>query len=219
MKRVLTILLLLALTLSVLASCGETGEPGPSGTEASAEAPSTGSEPDSEPATQPEKPAAEPLEYEYRYEAPADGSFTVCGKPLSDYTLVVYWPANEFYGHWTRGDIINPLRDLLLSVTGIEFEISVVKNDKYNEEPKLENEILLGPNFRRQGMPDFDEGACSYGVTPSGCIYFHCVSPLFFDRAIRTFLEEFFGVPYGTEGPSGGCNLSEFYREFVYNLK
>ena len=219
MKRILNVLLLLALTLSVLASCGETAESGPSGTEASAEAPATGSEPDSEPATQPEKSAAEPLEYEYRYEAPADGSFMVCGKPLSDYTIVVYWPVNDFYGGWTRADFTKPIQDLFFSVTGIEFEINVVRNEKYDNEPRLENEILFGPNFRREGMPDFDDDACCYGVTPSGCIYFHTVSPVYYEQSVRNFLEEFFGVPYGTEDPSGGCSLSEFYREFVYNLK
>ena len=221
MKRILIVLLLLALTLSALASCGGTAEPVSSGTEATAEASAYGTEEasGSEPATEPSKPVSEPPTYEYQYEAPADGSFTVCGVPLSEYTVLFYFPGTEQYQKVGRKNVIPPMEQLLSSATGLEWEFTIVKNDRYDTTPAAEHEILMGTYFRREGMPDPEEGTSCYGVTSDGTIYFIAYGPTQYDQLVRTFLEEFFGVPYGTDERSQGCELTECYRELVYKSK
>ena len=224
MKRYLTLLIAALMLLAMLASCGEQPENPPASSELpgseSAE-PASESEPVSEPDTEPE-PATEPEEplpspdkpvYEYEYAAPEDGSFTICGIPLSEYSLVLYAPTSAEYNFINRKHITARLKDPVNLATGIEWDLKVVKNEKYNTEKWAEHEILFGNNFQRDGIPEADTRKNYYGVTADGTVYFCSPSPMLYCHMWQLFLEEFFGVPYGSGEQSGGCALTECYRE------
>ncbi|MBQ4289624.1 MAG: hypothetical protein II719_00350, partial [Clostridia bacterium] len=110
MKRISAFLLALLLILGIFSSCGEQPAGQPSSSEAPAsgsEEPATVSEParesETEPGTEPSSEPSEPLTaidkpvYENEYAAPEDGSFTICGVPLSEYTPMIYWGLDADY--------------------------------------------------------------------------------------------------------------------------
>ncbi|MBO4229299.1 MAG: glycoside hydrolase family 16 protein [Clostridia bacterium] len=217
MKRILSVFLAALLMLSILASCAEQtpNEPPSTGTPSSAvEEPSTGQASETEPET--EAPAAEEpatSKYEYEYVAPEDGSFTICGIPLSEYSLVLYFPTSSDYSYMERKLVVNPLKDSISSATGTDWDIKVIKNEKYDTQKWAEHEILLGSNFHRDGMPETDMQKNYYGVTADGTVYFSTPSPMMYPHLFRLFLEEFFGVPYASGAASAGCAIQECYRE------
>ncbi|MBO4798073.1 MAG: family 16 glycosylhydrolase, partial [Candidatus Methanomethylophilaceae archaeon] len=68
-------------------------------------------------------------------------------------------------------------------------------------------------NFQREGIPETDARKSCYGVTANGTVYFYSPSPMMYLHMWQLFLEEFFGVPYGSGEQSGGCAVTECYRE------
>ena len=226
MKRLLTLLIAALMLLALLASCGEQPENPPASSDLpgseSAE-PASGSEqesePDTEPATEPATEPEEPLPnpdkpvYEYEYAAPEDGSFSICGIPLSEYSMVLFFPSSADYNFMNRKLIVNLLKDTMSQATGTEWDLKVVKNEKYDTEKWAEHEILFGSNFHREGMPESDMKKNYYGVTADGTVYFSSPSPMMYRHLWQLFLEEFFGVPYESGEQSGGCAITECYRE------
>ncbi|MBO4798143.1 MAG: hypothetical protein J5494_05160, partial [Candidatus Methanomethylophilaceae archaeon] len=219
MKRLFALLIAALLILGILASCGEqpAEQPVSSGIPSSASA-----EPDTEPETEPAKESeAEPVsaeepvttKYETEYVAPEDGSFTICGTPLSEYSLLLYFPTTEEYNRMSRKRVASALRDPFRSATGMEADLVVAINAKYDTVPKAEHEILFGSNFRREGIPEIDYQKNYYGVTADGTVYFCAVSPLVYSFLWERFLEEFFGVAPGSGEQSAGCTVTECYRE------
>ncbi|MBO4798597.1 MAG: family 16 glycosylhydrolase [Candidatus Methanomethylophilaceae archaeon] len=203
MKRFWAILLSALMLLGILASCGEH----PSVQPASSDALESGSE---EPGT---VPGTEPVasKFETEYVAPEDGSFTICGTPLSEYSLVLYYPNNEEYA-MSRKQTIDAFLTPINQATGKEWDLKVVKNQKYDTDKWAEHEILFGDNFRREGIPE-PKHRNYYGVTADGTVYFCGVTPLVYGYMIELFLEEFFGVVPGSGEPSAGCRIGECYRE------
>ena len=223
MKGFVALLLTLLLMLGVLASCGEQPQEQPVSTDvqgSQSEEPAT--EPGTEPATEPtsesetEQPPAteEPVtsKNETEYVAPEDGSFTICGTPLSEYSFVLFFPTTPDYQRMSRKQILKGLTDPLASATGLEVEFTVAKNERYDTTPVSEHEILFGSNFRREGVPEV-QPKNYYGVTADGTVYFHAISPVLYHYLWECFLEEFFGVAPGSSEASAGCAISECYRE------
>ena len=201
MRRFLSTLIALLLLIPLLISCGGTE------TEVPSEPVSSGEE--TEPATEPEETGKYPTEYA----APEDGSFTICGVPLSEYTALLYFPGNEeFGGSMDKGPVVKSLKEQFLSATGVEMDLSVIKNERFDETPKAEHEILFGVNFRREGIPEAQHRNY-YGVTEDGTVYFCGITPLVFPCLFEQFLEEFFGVTPGSGDASAGCAIGECYRE------
>ena len=217
MKRFVSLLLAALLLLSILASCAEQTPNEPASTEtpvSGSEEPAT--EPVSADESEPEPPATEEpatAKYEYEYVAPEDGSFTVCGIPLSEYTLVVYFPGTADYNLMDRSLLTGSLESAIRAATGDEWKCTLVKNDKYDTQKKAEHEILFGSSFQREGMPERNMKKNYYGVTADGTVYFSSPSPGLYRHLWQLFLEEFFGVPYGSGAKSEGCALTECYRE------
>ena len=228
LKRLFCLLLSLMILSAALFSCA-TGEsqPGEESRTAESAPVSDASETDSAPVSDPEtdssaEPASEPVElmgppvpvYEYEYEAPEDGSFTICGIPLSEYKAVLYFPTNSDYSLMVdEGTRMKKALKQMAETAGFELDLSTAKNERYDTERKSEHEILFGYNFRREGIPVPDFKKNYYGVTEDGTVYFCAAGPLLYEDLFGMFLEEFFGVPYGSEEPSGGCAISPFYRE------
>ena len=214
MKRVLSILLTLMLLLPLFASCGgQAAGPGEtSGSEAHTEGPS---EPVSEeegtvPATEPEP--AETGKYPTEYVAPEDGSFTVCGIPLSEYTPMLYWGMSADYNYMERKPVVDRIEGLFESA-GCPLDVSIVRSEKYNTVPKEEHEILFGVCFQREGMPEYDPMKNYYGVTEDGTVYFCSPSPILYPYLLERFAEEFLGVAPGSGESSDGCTVTPCYRE------
>ena len=218
MRRFLTLLIAVLMLLGALSSCGDQQEnPQASSNRPGSESadPSSGSEPDTEPETEPEEPLPGPDKplYEHVYEATEDGSFTICGIPLAEYSMVLFYPGLEVYDQMDRKLLLSWLKDPISLATGSELEFKVVKNEKYDTAKWAEHEILFGSNFRREGMPEADSRKSYYGVTADGTVYFSSPSPMLYRHMWQLFLEEFFGVPYGSGEQSGGCAVTECYRE------
>ena len=212
MKRLLALLVAVLMLLGTLASCGEQAAlEGESGSAADTEVPPepVSSEEETEPATEPVETGKYPTEYV----APEDGSFTVCGTPLSEYSFVLYFPSTEDYNRMNRKWVVYGVKDPLRSATGMDVNFTIAKTAKYDTEPASEHEILFGYNFRREGIPEVDYQKNYYGVTADGTVYFCAVSPMVYPYLWELFQEEFFGVAPGSEAPSGGCAISECYRE------
>ncbi|MBO4229809.1 MAG: family 16 glycosylhydrolase [Clostridia bacterium] len=217
MKRMTALLLSVLLLLTVLVSCGEATTPSgeseiPSnepGSSFEATDSTDSSEPETEPQTEPEPETKYPTEYV----APEDGSFTICGIPLSEYSLVLYFPSTSDYTYMERNQLTRPLKETIGKATGTELDLKVVKNEKYDTEKWAEHEILFGSNFNREGMPESDLKKNYYGVTEDGTVYFSSPSPLLYRHLWKLFLEEFFGVPYDSGEASLGCAIEPCYRE------
>ena len=220
MKRIFAFLLSALMLLGILASCGEQ----PAVQPASSEAPESRSEePRTEPGTESasdseteEVPATEePVssKYETEYVAPEDGSFTVCGIPLSQYTLVLYIPAVTELANMNPADYKKRFNEITESAIGSELEIKVARNDKMFTDKRYEHEILFGTGFVRDGMPEPDMKKNCYGVTADGTIYFATPSIALYSYMYSLFLEEFFGIPADSGQRSAGCALTECYRE------
>ena len=209
MKRYLAAFLALLMLLSVLASCGEAAtEPATDG--------SVNSEPVSEEPSESETdpPATEPVtEPGYQYIPPEDGSFTVCGIDLSEYSMYLYFPGENDNGYLDRAALVHDIQDNTAACLGYEKKLNLVKNGNYNTTPKAEHEILFGNNFRREGMPDLDLKQNCYGVTADGTIYFSAPSHMLYGYLWRLFLEEYFGYDSKTMEKSAGCALTEFHRQ------
>ena len=175
-RRLIALVLSLLLVVPVLASCGSEPIPGAESSEpavSSAEPAESGEETPAESET--EAPATEEpatSKYEYEYVAPEDGSFTVCGVPLSEYSIVLSFPGLLEYSYMEYREYKSFLPALTLSATGIEPDIKVVKSDKHFAEKEFEHEILFGVGFIRDGMPEPDTSKSCYGVTADGTIYF-----------------------------------------------
>ena len=198
--------------LGILASCGEQPNEQP----ASSVSPEPQSEePGSETDTEEESGMEEPVtsKHETEYVAPEDGSFTICGTPLSEYSMVLYFPGTLEFQKMNRKDILDVLKGTTEDAFGSELNIKVIKNEKYNDQKWADHEILFGNNFHREGMPETDLQKNYYGVTADGTVYFSSPSPMLYRHLWRLFLEEFFGVPYGSGERSGGCTITECYRE------
>ncbi|MBO4229296.1 MAG: hypothetical protein J5938_02965, partial [Clostridia bacterium] len=216
MKRFTTLLIAVLMLLSLLASCGEQPKEPPAFSEIPvSQSEEPGTEPASESVTE-EAPATEeplPSKYETEYAAPEDGSFTICGVPLSEYVPVLFFPTTEDYVKLNRKALLSGLKDPLSAATGSEWEFKVVKNDKYDTVKWAEHEILFGTNFHRDGMPETDLKKNYYGVTADGTVYFCSPSPMLYSYLWERFLEEFLGVEPGSGSTSGGCAVTECYRE------
>ena len=219
LKRLFAGILSALLLSATLASCAsQTPEPGPgTAAEGSEEATDAESEPETEPATEPVESASartSPVlpEFGSEYKAPEDGSFTVCGVPLSEYTMILYFPGVESYDKLDRKSLLSRMEKPISSATGTDWKVSLVKNEKYDEAPKAEHEILFGTNFRRDGIPEY-EGMSDYGVTADGTVYFRSPSPVLYGYLWELFLEEFLGVDPKSGERSGGCSVSECRRE------
>ena len=218
MKRFLC-LFLATLFLSIpLISCGEQKPEDPASSSAlpdsSAEPADSGTEPQTEPST--EAPATEEpatSKYEYEYVAPEDGSFTICGVPLSEYTLVLSWPGIDAYALMDYHVYKDKLSDITSSATGFDLEVKVTRNDKIFNEKKYDHEILFGNGFVRDGMPERDLNKNYYGVTADGTVYFSSPALTVYPYLWQLFLEEFFGVPMKSGERSAGCAVPECYRE------
>ena len=219
MKRFFALLLSALMLLGILASCGEQPKEQP----ASSELPGTtseesGTDPTTEPKTESEtEPASteEPAtsKHETEYVAPEDGSFTICGIPLSEYTEVVYLPAREELSFVNPADYKNKFLEITESAIGTELEIKIAKNEKMFTEKRYEHEILFGTGFVRDGIPEPDLSKTYYGVTADGTIYFCSPSVSVYSYLWELFLEEFCGVPLKSGQRSAGCAVSECYRE------
>ncbi|MBO4797847.1 MAG: family 16 glycosylhydrolase [Candidatus Methanomethylophilaceae archaeon] len=214
MKRFLSLLLSALMILVALASCGGQTPAGPASSENSesrSEEPGTGTEPESE--TE-QASAEEPVtsKYETEYVAPADGSFTICGIPLSEYSLVMYFPGSDDFRRMDRKKIVESLTAPFNAATGTDTPVRLVKNERFDDTPSAEHEILFGSNFRREGMPEYRQDNY-YGVTADGTVYFCAITPVLFGYLWEQFLEEFFGVAPGSGDPSKGCAIGECYRE------
>ncbi len=137
----MTLLMAVLMLLGALSSCGDQPEnqsasselPGSESPEPASE-PET--EPDTEPATEPEEPLPIPDKpvYEYEYTAPEDGSFTICGIPLSEYTLVMYFPTSSDYSLMNRKVFLSRLESPISSATEEEWKVTTVKNEKCDTE-------------------------------------------------------------------------------------
>ena len=211
MQKLTAALIAFLLILSTLVSCGEAApEPAdgsaPSSDQISDDLP-VSSEEESEPETEPQ------TEPGYSYVPPEDGSFTVCGTDLSEYTMMLYFPGNSDYSYMDRKALVTKLEGATESATGWEQKMTIVKNERFDTTPKTEHEILFGINFQREGMPEPDPKKNYYGVTADGTVFFCSSSPILYPYLYSLFLEEFFGVPAGSGERSRGCALEECYRE------
>ena len=176
MKRMTALLLSVLLLLTVLVSCG--GATTPSGeseipsNEPGSSFEATDSTDSSEPETEPQREPEPETKYPTEYVAPEDGSFTICGIPLSEYSLVLYFPSTSDYTYMDRNLLTRPLKETIGKATGTELDLKVVKNEKYDTQKWAEHEILFGSNFHRDGMPESDLKKNYYGVTEDGTVYF-----------------------------------------------
>ncbi|MBQ4290681.1 MAG: glycoside hydrolase family 16 protein [Clostridia bacterium] len=225
MEKGFALLLAVLLVTGCLISCGNPADPGTPvssekdpGSDAVPEGTGSDTAPDSEPQTESENAPVsrgDPLkeEFEAPYHAPEDGSFTVCGIPLSEYTPILYWSTSTTYSRIGGSSLFKPIVESLTAATGTEFSLKVIRNDKYDENPKADHEILFGVNFRREGIPEANPKKSYYGVTENGTVYFCTPAPRMYFYLWELFLEEFFGVAPGSGERSSGCAISACYRE------
>ncbi|MBO4797972.1 MAG: hypothetical protein J5494_04275 [Candidatus Methanomethylophilaceae archaeon] len=218
MKKILSILLAALMLAGVLASCGEqtqaevesSGLPASQSEEqATQESPA----PESEAESDTEEEQATP-EFEYEYVPPEDGSFTICGVPLEEYTFVLYFPGSEEYMRMNRAALLDSIQTSTRNATGLDLEFKVAKNEKMFTEKKYEHEILFGSGFVREGMPERNPKKNYYGVTEDGTVYFTAVCVMSYRELWNRFLAEFFGVPEGSGAASAGCSVPACYREY-----
>ena len=227
LRRLFCLLLSFLLLSLALASCGsvdpnpEDGSQSPASSQESGQSEPEGST-DPAPATEPAtEPAAEPGElippekpaYEKEYAAPEDGSFTICGVPLTEYTQVLYWNGNSDYAKLDFRKVRDGLTDLTTSATGLELTLKVVRNERMFEKKEYEHEILFGTGFVRDGIPETNLKKNYYGVTEDGTVYFSSPSYMLYPYLWQLFLEEFCGVPVGSGERSAGCEIGPCYRE------
>ena len=225
MRRFAAFLLAFFLILGIFSSCGEQPAEQPAFSEtpiSGSEEPASGSEPVSE--SEPEQetdPATEPPEplptidkpvYENEYVAPEDGSFTICGVPLSEYTPMLYWGLDADYNYMERKPVVKTIEAIFASA-GCPLDLSIAKSAKYDTTPIAEHEILFGVRFQREGIPEYDSMKNYYGVTEDGTVYFCSPSPILYPYLLELFVEEFLGVAPGSGEQSGGCAISPCYRE------
>ncbi|MBO4229226.1 MAG: glycoside hydrolase family 16 protein [Clostridia bacterium] len=209
MKRLISILIAALMILGVLVSCGEV--PTEPASDVSSESEQASAEPsDTETGAPDTESETEPG---YQYIPPEDGSFTVCGIDLSEYSMLLYFEANAANGYLNRSILVKDIERNTASCLGYEKKLTVVKNDRFNTTPKSEHEILFGNNFHREGIPELDLKKNCYGVTADGTIYFSAPSHMLYGYLWRLFLEEFFGYDSSAGEKSAGCALTECYRE------
>ena len=218
MKKLICLALSLLLLSFACVSCAEQtpgeGEDSSSPAPVSSEPAETESEslPESETET-PETEEPDTSKYEYEYMPPEDGSFTICGVPLSEYTQVLYFPQTQDNSWMNHITYKNRLAETTASAIGSELEIKVARNEKMFTEKRYEHEILFGTGFVRDGIPEPDLSKTYYGVTADGTVYFCSPAVAVFPYLWELFLEEFFGVPVKSGQPSAGCAVPECYRE------
>ncbi len=140
------------------------------------------------------------------YVPPEDGSFTVCGYDLADYSVLI---GPNAYSKKFQDELMTSLE----SSTGSRFFPVVTTSKAFDTEPKKEHEILFGMNYQRDGMPEADYSKNCYGATADGTVYFRCPNAEVYGYVWRLFLEEFLGVAPGSGEKSAGCAITEFYRE------
>ena len=218
MKRFFALLIAAMMLVGALASCGEQ----PAAQPVSSEIPETSSaEPDTELGTDSAKvsetepvSAEEPAtsKYDTKYVAPEDGSFTICGTPLSEYTPLLYWGMSADYTYMERKPVVKKIEGIFASA-GCPLELNIAKSAKYDTTPIAEHEILFGVSFQRKGIPEYDSMKNYYGVTEDGTIYFCSPSPILYPYLLELFVEEFLGVAPGSGEQSGGCAVAPCYRE------
>ncbi|MBO4220385.1 MAG: hypothetical protein J5933_05620, partial [Clostridia bacterium] len=148
-------------------------------------------------------------EFEYEYEAPADGSFKICGTDLSEYTITAYCPSDKD----TQRKLMRCIGEDILAATGIEIKVDIAVNKEYLENPQAEHEILLGIEYVRDGMPELGEMESDYGVTENGTVYFRSFNDINYVYMFRLFLEEFMGYEKDSGVKCGGCDISKFTRK------
>ena len=208
LNKALTLLLALIFLSAALCACGSSGQP--ADTEEPGE--DTVTEPEDTTAISDEtsdEPGREETTGEgdaYEYIPPEDGSFTVCGFDLSDYSLLI---GPYAYSKKLQDELMSSLE----SSTGTKYYPMVTTSTVYDTEPKKEHEILFGMNYQRNGMPEADYTKNCYGATADGTIYFRCPDAEVYGYVWRLFLEEFLGVVPGSGEKSAGCAINEFYRE------
>ena len=199
-------MLSLLFLLPVFCACGNSSSESPALPDSSAERPASEPLPETEPAAEPERPESdEAAVYRTVYTPPEDGSYTICGVPVSDYTILMYWPGEDIA--WIK----KLLRAQSESVFGEALPIQVLKTEKQLEQTRYEHEILIGNLFEREDLPSY-AGKNAYGVTPSGTVYFQTPSRSLVPYMWSMFLEEFCGVPLETAVRSPGCRLSACSR-------
>ncbi|MBQ4290718.1 MAG: glycoside hydrolase family 16 protein [Clostridia bacterium] len=219
-RRCLILFVSLILSVVLLVSCAassgtnppETDPSAGGGTSETADSASSSSPAESEPEqTEPSGPESE--DPKPVYTPPEDGSFTICGIDLSEYAPMLYFTGSGEYARLNRPSITRGIEKSALSALGLEWSIKVIKVDKYLTERRSDHEILFGKEFRREGIPEYDSSRSCYGVTADGTVYFQSPSPMLYPYMWRLFLEEFMGVPVGSESMSLGCAVTECYRE------
>ena len=142
--------------------------------------------------------------------APAERIITVCGAPLSDFDLYLYFPDTVQFKKLSKRLLFPKLELPFSKVVGKEKKVNLIQDDSYNEKKISEHEILFGTNFKRPGMPERDLTKSFYGVTADGTVYFSSPSPILYGYLWHLFLEEFAGTS-GVENES--CAIRECYRE------
>ena len=215
MRRTIALVLSLTLLFGTLASCaGKMTSVDETGTISQSPGSSTEEPPTADPGTEPSSEDEPETKYPTEYVPPEDGSFTVCGTDLSEYHGLLYFPfpPDNNSTQMNQHPMLNRIT-AASEAAGFSLKIDTVRNEKHNETPKYEHEILFGHSFERPGIPSVPKDVNAYRVTADGTIWFSSPSPLLYDHLFSLFLEEFFGVPYGSGTASGGCALTECYRE------